>query len=186
MYTLLVETGKNKGKRLKIPAGESIVGRDESAALRIASSEVSRQHCVLIVRPEGLFVRDLGSSNGTFVNGRPIPEETALKTNDLLMIGPMGFRVQGRITPQASEARRAIPSPGTAPQDQGLSDDEIASWLSDGEAPAADDTAVIHPVAEPRQPPITPPKRKAFQSVHDEAEDIIRRHRESRKPKEAE
>jgi pSer/pThr/pTyr-binding forkhead associated (FHA) protein len=175
MHVLLVETGKNKGKRLKLPEGESIVGRDETAALRIASSEVSRQHCVITAKADGLSIRDLGSSNGTFVNGEAITGETQLKPGDLLMIGPMGFRVQGKLPGLQAGPRKAMPAK-SAP-DQGLSDDEIATWLGVGdETPGSGDTAVLAAPPPATQTPIPAPRKKSFKSVAEEAADIIRRH----------
>lgn len=179
MHCLIVETGKHKGKRMRIPDGESIVGRDEQVGIRIASEEVSRRHCVLISQPERLIVRDLGSSNGTFVNGRPITAETILHPGDHLVIGPMGFRLQA----DDAEATESKPPQKVAkPGSQKLSDDDIASWLAlgGGEAASNSDTAVIDtaPVVEP-QPQVVVPPKKVFRSTAEEAADIIRRHHES-------
>ena len=92
---LIVLTGKYKGKRVKLTDAETVIGRDETAKIRIATQELSRQHCLLIVSPTGVLVRDLGSRNGTFVNGMPIAEETLLKPGDTLTAGPMSFELEG-------------------------------------------------------------------------------------------
>jgi predicted component of type VI protein secretion system len=187
MHVLIVETGKHKGKRLKLPDGETVIGRDPDAQLRIASNEVSRRHCLLIAEGERLKVRDLGSSNGTFVNGTPIEEEYELQPGDLLVIGPMGFRFPGPASAEAATPPLAA-SPRKSPREkeqEKLSDDEIALWLADGSSDqlSSGDTAVLpvaggaaHPAA---QEPIVPPKKKVFRSVAEEAADIIRRHREA-------
>ena len=179
MHALIVETGKHKGKRLKIPDGESIVGRDEAAQVRIASEEVSRKHCALLSSAQGITVRDLGSRNGTFVNGKPITEATELKPGDLLVIGPMGFRFPQPAPPSARTASKAI----AKPDPNKLSDDDIASWLSfgSGEVPSESDTAIIStaPAASGAAEPIAPPPKKTFRSTAEEAADIIRRHKES-------
>jgi hypothetical protein len=178
MHLLIVETGKHKGKRLKLPDGESIFGREAGVSVRIASNEVSRRHCLVKSQGVSLVVRDLGSSNGTFVNGAPIRGETALEAGDILMIGPMGFRVEGSIAPAA--ARRPAPSRA---QEESLSDDDIAVWLtkSGDETVSSGDTAVL-PAATPPEPtpePIIPAPRKTFKTTAEEAADIIRRHREA-------
>ncbi len=187
MHVLIVETGKHKGKRLKLPDGETVVGRDPDAQVRIASNEVSRRHCLLIAEGERLKVRDLGSSNGTFVNGTPIQEDYELQPGDLLVIGPMGFRFPGPAAAETTTPPLAA-SPRKAPREkekEKLSDDEIALWLADGSSDqiSSGDTAVL-PVAEgaarpAAQEPIVPAKKKVFRTVAEEAADIIRRHREA-------
>jgi len=59
---------------VKLTRLTSIVGRDESCDLVVESSQISRRHCLLDITARGLFVRDLDSTNGTFVNGRFIKE----------------------------------------------------------------------------------------------------------------
>ncbi len=50
---------------------ETLVGRDEGAKLRIASTESAASTAMLVIVPEGVLVRDLGSRNSTFINGAP-------------------------------------------------------------------------------------------------------------------
>lgn len=187
MHVLIVETGKHKGKRLKLPEGEIVVGRDPEAQVRIASNEVSRRHCLLIAEGERLRVRDLGSSNGTFVNGTPIQEDRELQPGDLLVVGPMGFRFPGPATGEAAAPpATAVPRKSVAGKEKdNLSDDDIALWLADGssEQLSSGDTTVL-PAAEGAARPaaqesIVPAKKKVFRTVAEEAADIIRRHKEA-------
>ena len=60
---LIVLSGKHKGKRVRLTEGETVIGRDASAKIRVATHEVSRQHALLIVTDTGVVVRDLGSRN---------------------------------------------------------------------------------------------------------------------------
>lgn len=71
----------------------SVLGRKTSCDLRIPLSSVSRQHCQVEVRGEKAFLRDLGSSNGTFYNNRRV-QETQLNAGDRIKIGPVYFRVR--------------------------------------------------------------------------------------------
>jgi hypothetical protein len=186
MFVLIVQSGKHSGRRVKLPPGEAIVGRDENARVRIASSEVSRQHCRLTVSPEGVQVVDLDSRNGTYVDGVPIAQPVFLRPGGTLTVGPMTFRLEGG----AASPRRAVELPGSRDSEdkakQGLSDDEIASLLSDdfGSISASDttihgeDSADIPQLAPSTPTPKAPPKRE-FKTVAEEAREIIRLHLES-------
>lgn len=73
-----------------------LIGRGTDCNLRIASNEVSRRHCQLLVGEGEVGVIDLGSANGTLVNGERIPprERVALAPGATLEIGPARFAVQ--------------------------------------------------------------------------------------------
>jgi hypothetical protein len=79
----------------RAPSGQ-VIGRDpEVADLILAHAEVSRQHARVEVRDKQLFVTDLGSFNGTAVNGMDCPTEVATPVNDgdALRIGTAEFTV---------------------------------------------------------------------------------------------
>jgi hypothetical protein len=71
----------------------SIVGRDEACDLVIENTQISRRHCLLDVTARGLFVRDLDSTNGTFVNGHFI-KEGYVNPGDRLTLGTYTVTVQ--------------------------------------------------------------------------------------------
>lgn len=64
-----------------------VVGRRRGVSLRLSNPTVSGQHAELFIRDSALFVRDLGSTNGTYVNGQPIGDEHRLEEGDLLQLG---------------------------------------------------------------------------------------------------
>jgi pSer/pThr/pTyr-binding forkhead associated (FHA) protein len=71
------------------------VGREEDCHLRPASEFISRHHCVFLLDAYALRLRDLGSKNGTFVNGRRIPSsEIVLLNEDMVSIGELVFQVE--------------------------------------------------------------------------------------------
>jgi pSer/pThr/pTyr-binding forkhead associated (FHA) protein len=87
---------RNNGQRKEFPlAAESStsIGRGEECNLQIPLASVSRRHCELTVNPTELKVKDLASSNGTYVNNRRV-NEVALKPGDRLVVGPIVFTVQ--------------------------------------------------------------------------------------------
>jgi pSer/pThr/pTyr-binding forkhead associated (FHA) protein len=86
---------KSDGERKDFPLrkGKSTVGRQEDCDYRIPLNQVSRLHCEFVLDDDGLTVRDLKSSNGTYVNNKRIAE-TKLKPGDAVIIGPVVFVVQ--------------------------------------------------------------------------------------------
>src|SRR5689334_4805107 len=72
------------GRRHVIAGTGVTVGRREPADIVLPDSEVSRAHCRLVVRDEELWVRDLGSTNGTFVNGERVVEPTRVPVGAIL------------------------------------------------------------------------------------------------------
>ncbi|WP_236254362.1 FHA domain-containing protein [Mucisphaera calidilacus] len=85
---------KADGSRREFPVeGQRVVvGRAGGCDLRIPVASVSRRHCLIEVSDDGLRLRDLGSSNGTFRNGTRV-EEATLDAGDHIEIGPVTFRV---------------------------------------------------------------------------------------------
>jgi signal transduction histidine kinase len=85
--SLLVIEGADQGKRFDLEARPTALGRDGSNPIRLHDSEISRRHAELRPLDEHSFrVVDLGSANGTFVNGRPI-DQALLKSGDQVRLG---------------------------------------------------------------------------------------------------
>jgi pSer/pThr/pTyr-binding forkhead associated (FHA) protein len=91
---LLVVHGRPEGKCLEFPSGEYVFGRGAECHIRPNSDWVSRQHCMLRVTEDALVVRDLGSRNGTLVNGVRVRGERRLGHGDQLQVGPLVFEVR--------------------------------------------------------------------------------------------
>lgn len=181
-HILEIQNGKYQGRRVRIVDADVVVGRDETAKIRIGSSDVSRLHCSLSALASGILVKDLGSSNGTFVNGRPIEEPTIMRPGDTLTVGPMTLKFI--VAPDG----KAVAKPAKS-ADENLTDDDIASWLTDDAIPVASgDTDVASPsdgsgstidTMIPEQAWADFSKKRKFKTVAEEAQDIIRRHLES-------
>ena len=82
----------NGASPLEITKEITLVGRSEDCDLRLDDKTISKLHCVLVQADGQLLVRDLGSTNGTRVNGRRV-RRAAVLPNDRLMIAALEFRV---------------------------------------------------------------------------------------------
>lgn len=82
----------------------TLIGRREDCDLRIAVGDVSRKHCRLLLGEDIVEVEDLGSSNGTFVNGVKV-QRSPLAAGDTIQIGPVVFVVQIDGEPTLSDAK---------------------------------------------------------------------------------
>jgi pSer/pThr/pTyr-binding forkhead associated (FHA) protein len=129
---LIVVRGKPEGKVIPLAGPKFKIGRSETCHLRPNSEQVSREHAEFTIEPSAVIVRDLGSRNGTFVNGKALTTEPCkLKDRDLVQVGPLTFAVS---IPEAP-ALSVKPAPATPPaQAKKTAPDEIApedidSWL---------------------------------------------------------
>jgi predicted component of type VI protein secretion system len=94
--SLVVASGVHQGKVIPVATPQFIIGRDPQCQLRPASQSISKQHCVLVVRNKSLFLKDFGSTNGTFLNEEQIEADVELpiKSGDRVRVGPLDFTVQ--------------------------------------------------------------------------------------------
>jgi pSer/pThr/pTyr-binding forkhead associated (FHA) protein len=98
---MLVVEGRPRGKSLKFPRGEFVFGRGPECHVRPDGPSISRQHCLLRVDSSGVCIRDLGSTNGTLVNGTRVLDERPLQDGDLVQLGPLVLQL--RLVPSAAE-----------------------------------------------------------------------------------
>jgi len=75
---LLGISGPLKGAAFPLAEGEVSVGRDSSNQLWVADPALSRRHCLLVQDGGQFSIRDLGSRNGTLVNGVPVIEQSKM------------------------------------------------------------------------------------------------------------
>lgn len=81
------------GNTIELSRDLTVVGRKEDCDLRLDHKSISKFHCVIVRMENTLLLRDLGSTNGTMVNGKRIRRAT-LKNNDRLNIANLPFKVQ--------------------------------------------------------------------------------------------
>lgn len=90
---LKVVGGKQHGSLIPLQTKKFLVGREQDCQLRPSSESVSRHHCVFTVDDFGVRLRDLGSTNGTFVNGHRVQGQVILQPGDRILIGKLEFEI---------------------------------------------------------------------------------------------
>jgi hypothetical protein len=92
-WALVCVAGKEIDQR--IPIKDSLtLGRSSNADFSVDDTLISRRHVTVSLRADGLWVEDLNSSNGTFVNNKPV-SYTSLNPGDKLTIGDAAFIIEG-------------------------------------------------------------------------------------------
>ena len=171
---LIVVQGKPEGKVIPLAGPKFKIGRGETCHLRPNSEQVSREHAEFTISGEVVTVGDLGSRNGTLVNGKALTTGTCeLKDRDLVQVGPLTFAVSIEKTAAstagaapakpAPAAKSPSPAPPPAPPKakpaaappapaaqakaapEDVSNDEIDSWLfGEGGDTAPDQPATVY------------------------------------------
>ena len=94
-WTISVEQGPRELRGVQMPVtGPVVVGRAPGADIVIGTGFVSGRHARFQLMGQNLFVEDLGSRNGTIVNGNPISDPIALRNKDVVTIGDVSMRVR--------------------------------------------------------------------------------------------
>ena len=89
---LVMTSVPRTGWAYPITEGRAVIGRDAKCQLRLVHPTVSRRHCDVWADGDRVYVRDLNSVNGTFVNGSQIRKQQ-LQPGDVLQIGPLMLQV---------------------------------------------------------------------------------------------
>jgi hypothetical protein len=138
---LKVVGGKQDGKLIPLNTKKFLIGREQDCHLRPASESVSRHHCAITIDDYTVRVRDLGSSNGTSINGKRIIGVHEANPGDALQIGNLDFEIVF--------SKAGTPVAAGSPDKGGTSfalDEfnlESAEPLSDTAMMVSSDTAVI-------------------------------------------
>lgn len=145
---------RDDGRQQDVPLKKAtqVIGRATDCGLRIPSSSVSRHHCEVVVGEGKATLRDLGSSNGTYVNRKKVAASD-LAAGDLISIGEFVFVVRVDGDPKDVDAEEAY--------DEGI-------VLPPKAAPAPAPVAAVKPAAKPAAAPAKPAPKKA-----DDEDDLL-------------
>jgi len=140
---LKVIGGKNDNREIRIAVPEFIIGRGDEAHLKPTSDLISRQHCSIKIGDGKVIVQDMGSRNGTFVNGVQLSEAVEGKAGDILRVGRLQFELMIDIAEPSMKrprvegvAEAAARTAGTGGGNSGSIEDSISGWLTEEISPA--------------------------------------------------
>jgi pSer/pThr/pTyr-binding forkhead associated (FHA) protein len=117
--TLTVVGGRHAGKIVPVTRHKFFIGRASDCHLRLSRDFISRHHCMILVGEDFAAVRDLGSRNGTRINGEELRGQQVLKSGDRLAVGHVEFEIhvttaQGGKNKPELEREQALPMPTAA------------------------------------------------------------------------
>jgi len=98
---LVVVSGPEASRSYPLPSGRTHIGIDPSNEIVLDDRYVSRHHCVIDLNDDGALVTDLGSKNGTCINGRPI-QQAPLRPGDRLTVGLTDLVLSKKPAPSGS------------------------------------------------------------------------------------
>lgn len=148
LVKLRVMQGAQAGREVIIPVAEFAIGRGEDCHLRPRSDAISRRHCIIAVNEGEVLLRDLGSKNGTYVNGQRVEGTRMLQSGDHLQVGPLQFELVvdhtlgGLKRPVPRDIKEVAARTAATPGES--KDLDVSRWLEEGE-----DTDVSRAVATP-------------------------------------
>jgi len=151
MPRLVVTKGSATGRDHAVTT-ECVVGRGSDVDFNIDDGNASRRHCRVLVDGAGYAVEDLGSRNGTYVNGVRIQRQ-AIKDGDVVRVGSTEFvfRQQGLIAPSTAPSARAIVAPPAVNATRTIAVPPVVA------RPAAPAPAPAPAASTPAAAPATPP-----------------------------
>jgi serine phosphatase RsbU (regulator of sigma subunit)/pSer/pThr/pTyr-binding forkhead associated (FHA) protein len=104
MPSLVFLAGPIAGRRYKLGDGEYVIGRRSDCQIFVPDMRVSRRHARLVRNGEGWLLEDLGSNNGTYINGQRLQTATVLRHEDEIMIANNKIRVEAQDFPSEQRA----------------------------------------------------------------------------------
>lgn len=95
-FYLTFQSGPERGRRVEVSGRSYLIGRDTSADLVLYDIEVSRRHARLIAQSDGYVIEDMGSTNGTYVDGQRLTSVLSLSSGASIRLGEnlsLGFSI---------------------------------------------------------------------------------------------
>ncbi len=121
MPEITIDTGDNRPERHPLDKERVTIGRSRESDIFLPDQWLSRHHAEIVRKGDAFFVHDLGSKNGTLLNGEPVAGERALRDGDVITLGEHvltllggGRRRRGGGAPRGHAHLRRPPSSRTS------------------------------------------------------------------------
>jgi pSer/pThr/pTyr-binding forkhead associated (FHA) protein len=114
MAKLVVLSEGMTGQSYELKVDKTTVGRVEDNTFQIAQPSVSSHHCEVLLRGNDVVIKDLNSTNGTFINGQQVTGEAVLKPGEVLRLGQVEIRLESGAPP--APAKRQMDSTMVIPK----------------------------------------------------------------------
>ncbi len=101
MPSLLITAGPETGREIDVPPGGIVIGRQAGVDVLLMGANVSRRHARVFLRDGAVMVEDLGSSNGTTINDKPVKGPQLMGVHDTLRLGVHHLRLSVAKSPDA-------------------------------------------------------------------------------------
>jgi len=103
MAKLVVLSEGLTGQSYELKVDKTTVGRVEDNTFQIAHASVSSHHCEVLLRGNDVVVKDLNSTNGTFINNNQVAGEAVLKPGQILRLGQVEIRLESGTPPPGTK-----------------------------------------------------------------------------------
>lgn len=103
MAKLVILSEGMTGRSHELTVEKTTVGRVEDNTLQIAEASVSSHHAEILLRGSEVVIKDLNSTNGTFINGEQVTGEAPLKPGQILRLGKIEMRLEAPGSAPASK-----------------------------------------------------------------------------------
>src|SRR5262249_29915863 len=110
MSVLIILRGPDMGRHFPLDQDRTTLGRNTDSSIPLTGKQVSRQHAYIYRQDDQFFLQDLGSSNGTFLNGKRLAPNapSPLTERDTFQIGPYLFGLRPAPPPAADEPENSV------------------------------------------------------------------------------
>ena len=119
LFQFVMRSGPTPGAIYPLEGDQLIIGRDAASSVAISDAEVSRKHARLNFQGGKYVIEDLGSTNGTFVNGQRLSGATVLKSGDVVSLGEQIVLMYEGLSSDAGSTMMSRGSHATARSDGG-------------------------------------------------------------------
>ena len=175
-WKLQAITGEFTGQEISVER-DMLVGRHQDAEILLQSTDISRKHAALLFRDDHIWVKDLKSTNGTFVNGERVEQEQEIELHDgdMLQFASFMFMILAPERYKAHLPEIDVEPVTTVPHDQGMSSiaeraaetritrDGMPQQVSIPKPAPIPENVQVEAVAEPKPVPMQEPVSRVAQ-----------------------